>query len=78
MVEEQGITDLKVESSREGGFFTLRCSVSLAGCIPADQSISAGLSCVLEHVDGQKSYWALLHPGPQPDFHRSDSFLLKL
>jgi hypothetical protein len=78
MVEEQGITDLKVEASKESRFFTLRCSFSLAGFIPADQSISSGLSCVLDHLDGQKSYWALVHPGPQPDFHHSDSFLLKL
>lgn len=28
-----------------------------------------GLSAILEHTDGTKSYWALVHPPGQPDFH---------
>lgn len=28
-----------------------------------------GLSAVLEHMDGRLAYWAIKHPGAQPDFH---------
>ena len=38
----------------------------------------AGLSAVLEHADGSKSYWALRHPSGPPDFHHPDCFALEL
>ncbi len=78
MAEEPGIVDLKSEVTRESRSCTLSCSLSLDGCIRPEQSIITGVSCVLEFSDGQKRYWALDHPGPQPDFHNPDSFLLKL
>jgi hypothetical protein len=78
MVEVPGIVDLKLDVYRENGSCSLSCSFALDGSILREQSIAAGLSCVLEFSDGQKSYWALAHPGPQPDFHHSDSFLLQL
>lgn len=34
-----------------------------------------GLTVVVEGTDGGKSYWALGHAAPQPDFHRRESFL---
>ncbi|HZW15666.1 MAG TPA: DOMON-like domain-containing protein [Brevundimonas sp.] len=38
----------------------------------------AGLSAVIEDVDGGISYWALAHPSAKPDFHHPDSFVLDL
>ncbi|MFM7675163.1 MAG: DOMON-like domain-containing protein [Synechococcus sp.] len=37
-----------------------------------------GITAVLEDLRGDLSYWALAHTGPEPDFHRCDSFLLRL
>ena len=37
-----------------------------------------GLSAVIEEVSGHKSYWALRHPGGQPDFHAADCFAVQL
>ncbi|MEB3264615.1 MAG: hypothetical protein VKJ66_09615 [Synechococcus sp.] len=37
-----------------------------------------GVTAVLEDRRGGISYWALAHTGPEPDFHRRDSFLLRL
>jgi hypothetical protein len=37
-----------------------------------------GLCAVLEHADGQLSYWALHHPQPQADFHHSAGRVLRL
>ncbi len=37
-----------------------------------------GLSAVLEHTDGQLSYWALHHPQPQADFHHPAGRVLRL
>jgi hypothetical protein len=36
------------------------------------------LSTVVEERTGTKSYWALTHPQPKPDFHHPDSFTLKI
>lgn len=34
-------------------------------------------TAVLEHRNGERSYWALSHCGERPDFHLRDSFLLQ-
>jgi len=41
-------------------------------------ALEASLTAVLEHRDGMCTYWALTHPGPEPDFHRRDGFVLRL
>ncbi|NOT11481.1 MAG: DOMON-like domain-containing protein [Methylococcaceae bacterium] len=42
------------------------------------QSYQLGISAVLELYDGQKSYWAFLHPSERPDFHHRDGFILSI
>ena len=37
-----------------------------------------GLSAVIEDTSGRKSYWALVHPPGQPDFHHADCFAYEL
>lgn len=49
-----------------------------ASLLPAVANIDLGLTVVLETPAGDKSYWALRHCGPQPDFHLRDSFILHL
>ena len=44
--------------------------------LPFDQPLEIGVSSVLE--TDRLSYWALTHPGEEPDFHRRDSFTLAL
>ena len=52
---------------------------SLLGQITqADQAIEVAISAVLEGRDGQPTYWALAHCGPQADFHRRESFIVEL
>jgi len=46
--------------------------------IPAEASFTIGLSAVIEEASGHKSYWALHHPGPAPDFHHPDCFAARL
>jgi hypothetical protein len=36
------------------------------------------LTAVIEETNGRKSYWALTHPAPKPDFHHPDGFTLEL
>lgn len=46
--------------------------------IPADLHFTIALSAVIEEKDGPRSFWALHHPGPQPDFHHPDCFTARL
>ena len=46
--------------------------------LPAAGIFNIGLAAVIEAADGSKSYWALTHCAPQPDFHLRPSFTLTL
>mgnify|MGYP001765748420 CR=1 FL=1 len=49
-----------------------------ATLLPGTGQRVIGLTAVIETADGSKSYWALAHAGPQPDFHLRQSFTLAL
>ncbi|MBM4288838.1 MAG: DOMON-like domain-containing protein [Deltaproteobacteria bacterium] len=76
--EERAITSLPLVVRHSPGVLTLSLELSLAAIIPPHQSLKAGISAVLEHLDGSFSYWALAHPGPEPDFHRREGFTISL
>jgi len=46
---------------------SLRCPLPPA--LPQGAPLQVGLTAVLAHANGSLSYWALHHPGDQPDFH---------
>lgn len=46
--------------------------------LPCGETFDIALTAVLEAMDGSKSYWALTHCAPQPDFHLRQSFMLTL
>jgi hypothetical protein len=41
-------------------------------------ALRVGLTAVVESVDGRRTYWALAHPSPTPDFHRADGFVARV
>lgn len=49
-----------------------------AALLPPGRRWRIGLTAVVEAADGDKTYWALAHAAPQPDFHRRPSFTLIL
>jgi hypothetical protein len=40
--------------------------------------LELSLTAVIDQVGQGVSYWALAHTGAEPDFHRRDSFRLRL
>jgi hypothetical protein len=40
--------------------------------------LEISLTAVIEQVGQGASYWALAHTGAEPDFHRRDSFWMRL
>lgn len=65
-------TDLITKNSRA---FRL----NLKAILPNEsESLALGITSVLELPDSSKSYWALTHAGPKPDFHIRESFILEV
>jgi hypothetical protein len=42
------------------------------------QALHCALTAVVEERTGARSFWALVHPAAQPDFHHSEGFALRL
>jgi hypothetical protein len=76
--EEPAFQVLPVTVSRQPELLTLSVNVDLAAIIPADRPLEMGVSTVLQDRHGELSYWGLTHPGPEPDFHHRDGFVIKL
>ena len=62
---------------RQGSTFAIfDAAIPAAGLpqVPCD----AGLTCVLQETGGRRSFWALCHPGAEPDFHDAACFTAHL
>lgn len=55
-----------------------RLALDISHRIELPMGAAFGLSAVVEHGDGGKSYWALRHPAGKPDFHHPDCFAASL
>jgi hypothetical protein len=68
---------ISFESNAQG--WTLRAQLAAAALTGAAATeIELGVAVVLEAADGNMSYWALQHASARPDFHRRESFILRL
>lgn len=76
--EEQYNHSLNFYISQTANSVSVGFSVELDPQIPLNSEIELGFASVLKQKNGNLSYWALTHTAKDPDFHRRDSFLLKL
>ena len=69
---------------RTAGELEVAVELDLVEMVGGDELEVAGLpleislTAVIDQVDQGVSYWALAHTGAEPDFHRRDSFGLRL
>jgi hypothetical protein len=78
MEEETAFAVLPFRVKRQVDALLLALEFDLSKIIPQDQALVAAVSAVIKHRNGRLTYWALTHPGPRPDFHRRDSFVIEL
>ena len=78
MAEEQAFSRLPFSAQIGEDSLRLALEVDLAGMVPAGPALEVGLATVVKLRDGAITYWALSHPGPRPDFHRRDGFIVVL
>jgi hypothetical protein len=77
MREEQAFASLPFFVQIQSDALNLSVELDLEKIIPRDRALKVGISAVLRSAEGECTYWALTHPGPQPDFHRKDGFLVE-
>jgi hypothetical protein len=76
--EETAISQLQFESKKESRQVVLDVSLELTSIIRPDEEIQAGITAVIQAMDGSETFWALDHPAPYADFHLRESFILGL
>ena len=78
MHEETAFTALPFSVQLHRGSLLLSLEVELDKIVPPDQALKINISAVIKTIKGRVTFWALTHPGPQPDFHRRDGFIIDL
>lgn len=63
-----------IEIERTPMRFALEVAIDLSMLPGGDWTL--GVSAPIEEIDGTKSFWALAHPSPEPDFHNVRGFTL--
>ena len=76
--QEASISGLAIRAKRKVGAFSLATLVDLSPLVTDSDVLEIGLSAVIQTREGNETYWALTHPGAQPDFHLRESFILGL
>lgn len=76
MVEEPGYTSLPFRVRRGVAGLSLDLHCALPEVLEPDQPLDLAICAVIALRGGVPTYWALLHPGEEPDFHRREGFRL--
>lgn len=75
---EPQLAALPFQLHHQLGLLELQLHWNLPAELAAAAELELGASAVIEHLDGEISYWALNHPAPQADFHNRQSFALRV
>ena len=78
MQEEPAFSSLPFGVRIEPGILRLSLDLELGKITPGGEPVEVGICAVVRTTAGGTSHWALVHPGPRPDFHRRDGFALTL
>ena len=78
MLEEPAISSLPINIDHRSEVLRLSLKIGLDDIVPPEEVLEAAVSAVIKTVNGKMTYWALVHPGPEADFHRRDSFIVDL
>jgi len=76
--EETAFTQLPFLFEKTDNTLTLDISVDLSPILRPAQKVHVGITAIIQTVDGKETYWALMHPGTQADFHLRKGFLLTM
>lgn len=66
----------KIESAADS--LELVVEIDLDKIVSKESAIDLAITAVVKDKNGEVTYWALTHTGKEADFHRRDSFIIKL
>ena len=78
MEEETAFDLLPIKVSKQSESFHLSLEIDLDPIIRDDEAIQAAMSSIIKTVSNNTMYYALSHPGPEPDFHNKEGFIVSL
>jgi len=78
MRREERVAEPLIQIGRTPDSFSLTAELMIGTLHENTPSLRIGVSAVLRHQDSRLSHWALAHPENRPDFHASQSFLLRV
>ena len=62
---------------KEADGLSLEMAINLGPIIASEKPIEVGIASVMQTKNGKETYWAMLHPRPEADFHARESFVLE-
>ncbi len=77
MREETLIKWFPFEVQKEAKSLSLELAINLDLIIERKMPIQVGIATVIQRLNGQVTYWALVHPRPEADFHVREGFVLE-
>ncbi|MHB1011604.1 MAG: DOMON-like domain-containing protein [Desulfobacteria bacterium] len=76
MREEPAVASLPFRLRRDPEALLLAAEIRVGKIVPPETELAAAVAVVIKASDGEKSHWALTHPGTRPDFHRREAFAM--
>jgi hypothetical protein len=76
LVAEEKVRGVPFSVLRAEQVLQLEVVFDLEGLVTG--AVELSVTAVVERFDGVVGYWAIAHTGPEADFHRRDSFVVKV
>jgi len=77
MRQETRIQRIPFDVRKEADGLSLEMAINLGPIIASNRPIEVGIASVMQTQDGKETYWAMLQPRPEADFHARESFVLE-
>lgn len=76
--EETRILRLPFDVQKNANGLSIVAAIDLSPIVALEQDLEMGITAVVRATDTSETYWALVHPAAQADFHVRESFILEL
>ena len=76
--EETSIQGLEFQMQPKADIIFLNAAIDLSPIAKETQLLDVSVTAIIQTKDNYQTYWALLHPAPQADFHLRESFVCSL
>jgi hypothetical protein len=77
MRPEARIPGLQFQVQKEMHCLSLTAAIDLNSIIGSEKALEAGITTVIQEDTYRETYWAMVHPQANADFHLRDSFVLE-